>query len=41
MRQCNPVSVPDPEQGKANYKTFHKIDKGNGAEVKYDLGGNT
>ena len=41
VRQHNPVGVPVPKQGKAYCETFHKIDKGNGAEAKYDLGGNT
>jgi len=40
VRQRDPVGVPVPEQRKAYCQTFHKIDKGNGAEAKYDLGGN-
>ena len=40
VRQRDPVGVPIQEQGKDYYETFHKIDKGNGAEAKYDLGGN-
>ena len=41
VRQRDAVGVPVPAQGKAYCETFHKIDKGNGAEAKYDLGGNT
>ena len=40
VRQCNPVGVNVPEQAKDYCETFHKIDKGNGTEAKYDLGGN-
>ena len=40
-RQRDSVGVPVPAQGKAYCETFHRIDKGNGAETKYDLGGNT
>ena len=40
VRQRDPVGVPVPEQGKDYCETFHKVDKGNGAEAKYDLGGN-
>ena len=39
-RQCNPVGVTVPEQAKYYCEIFHKIDKGNGAEAKYNLGGN-
>ena len=41
VRQRDSVGVPVPAQGKAYCETFHMIDKGNGAEAKYDLGGNT
>ena len=34
------MGVPVPLQQKAYLETFHKIDKGNGAEAKYDMGGN-
>ena len=41
VRQCDSVGVPVPARVKAYCETFHKIDNGNGAEGKYDLGGNT
>ena len=41
VRQRDPVGVPTPEQVVAYCTTFHKIDKGNGKEAKYDLGGNS
>jgi len=41
VRQCNPVGVPVPAQAKDYCETFHKIDKGNMVEAKYDLGGNS
>ena len=40
VRQRNPVGVPLLIQQKDYSKTFHKIDKVNGAEPKYDMGGN-
>ena len=40
VRQRNPVGVTVPEQAKDYCETFHRIDKGNGAEEKYDLEGN-
>ena len=41
VRQRDAVGVPIPAQGKDYCETFHWIDKGNGVEAKYDLGGNT
>ena len=38
-RERHSTAVPCPEQMKDYSKTFHQIDKGNGVEVKYDLGG--
>ena len=34
------VGVTVLEKAKDYCETFYKIDKGNGAEAKYDLGGN-
>ena len=41
VRQSDLVGVPIPEQGVAYCDMFHKIDKRNGKEAKYDLGGNS
>ena len=38
-REREPSGVDCPEQMKAYSKTFHQIDKGNGVESNYDLGG--
>ena len=40
VRQRDPVGVNVPEQTKDNCEIFHKIDKGNGVEAKYNLDGN-
>ena len=40
VRQRNSVGVPVPLQQKEYSETFHKINKGIGAEAKYDMGGN-
>ena len=37
MRERHQTEVPCPRQNKDYSETFHLIDKGNGAEVKYDL----
>ena len=39
VRERDPVSVPCPQQNIDYSDTFHLIDKGNGAEAKYDLSG--
>ena len=41
VRQRDPVGVPVPDQGETYCETFYKIDKGNDAKAKYDLGGNS
>ena len=41
VRQRKPVGIPVPLQQKNNFKKFNLIDKGHGAETKYDIGGNT
>ena len=41
VRQRDPVGVPILIQGVAYCETFHKMDKGNRKEAKYDLGGNS
>jgi hypothetical protein len=38
-REMHWTEVPCPAQTKDYCKTFHLIDKGNGAEANYDLGG--
>ena len=41
MREQEKTAVPCPEQQKDYSETFHLIDKGNGKESKYDMGGQT
>ena len=41
VRERTPTEVPCPEQQKDYCETFHLIDKGNGKESKYDMGGHT
>ena len=38
-RERHKTEVPCPEQTKDYCNTFHLIDKGNGVEASYDLGG--
>ena len=40
-RERTQSEVPCPVQNKAYSETFHLIDKGNGAEAKYDMGGHS
>ena len=37
VRECAQTPVPCPKQNKDYSETFHLIDKGNGAEVKYHI----
>ena len=39
VREREPVAVPCPQQNVDYSETFHFIDKGNGTEAKYELGG--
>ena len=38
VRERHQTSVSCPEKNRDYSKTFHLIDKGNGAEAKYDIG---
>ena len=39
LRETEPVAVPCPQQNVDYLETFHLSDKENGAEAKYELGG--
>ena len=39
VREREPTAVPCPQQNVDYLETFHIIDKGNGVEAKYELGG--